>query len=324
VPRPWQDRLALARVSAFLVLCGLFGPAACAGHKPPRIGPVPWNEMTAAGRVDRLAREGGIEFRLIRLPGAVLRFVELGPHDGDAGLPAGDAILFVHGLNGALGDFGPVLLRYADQGTRRVVAVDLPGWGGSVSETGDYRVSSYAEALARFIDRVHLAKVHLVCHSLGGQVCAALALGHRDLVRSLTLVSPAGVYRADAYLRGAVSHFGRVNIGRVAAGDPARSLVAGLAGRGDLVRRFVVRDRAAVAMLSSFQENLRERLPELRVPTLVIWGMADPILPMQDGFVIAASVPGAVLHLVEGAGHEPQLTHPELVYEWIEAHHRDH
>jgi pyruvate dehydrogenase E2 component (dihydrolipoamide acetyltransferase) len=288
--------------------------AACAGQTPA-VAPVSaWDQMSAPARADRLQREAGVDFRFVAVPGAVLRFVEI---DAGPTAPAG-SMLFVHGLNGAMGDFGPLFLRFAAARTRRLIAVDLPGWGGSLSRDGDHRVSSYAAALAAFITRVRLPGVHLVCHSLGGQVCLALTLGHPDLVHSLTLISPAGVYRTATYLRGAVRRFGRVNIGRVPQTDPARSLVAALAEPGELVSRFVTRNRTALAMLSSFHENQRDGLPLLRVPTLVIWGADDPVLPMEDGFVIAASVPGAVLHVVEGAGHESQLTHAELAYDWID------
>jgi pimeloyl-ACP methyl ester carboxylesterase len=287
--------------------------AGCAAQRPAAAPAAAWDEMTAPARADRLQREAGADFRLIAVPGAVLRFMEIEAGSAENSGP----ILFVHGLNGAMGDWGPLFLRFAAARRQRLVAVDLPGWGGSISRDGDHRVSSYAAALAAFIARVHLGRVHLVCHSLGGQVCLALTLGHPERVGSLTLISPAGVYRTATYLRGAVRHFGRVNIGHVPQTDPARSLVAALAEPGDLVSRFVTRNRTMLAMLSSFHENQRDRLPQLRVPTLVIWGAGDPVLPMEDGFVIAASVPGAVLHVVEGAGHESQLTHPELAYEWI-------
>lgn len=300
--------------------------AACAGsaggaRQAPDPNTLPWRALDASVRAERLRRTLGADFRRVSLPEAVLRFLEIGPaQGGDAG-----PILFVHGLGGALGDFAPVFARYAREGIRRVVAVDLPGWGESLSRNNDHRVTGYADTLVAFIERVRLEKVHLVCHSLGGQVCLAIALGRRDLVRSLTLISPAGVYQAEHYARAAARQFGRVNIGTVARTDRGRSLVAALSTPGgDFARRFVTRDRVALAMLSSFHENMRDRLTGLRVPTLVIWGTADPVLPMADGFVVAASVPGAVLHVVQGAGHEPHLTNPEQVHAWIEAHHRRH
>lgn len=294
---------------------------ACA-TAPPAPPDAPWVDLSADARADRLVQASGLDLRHLALPDAVLRFLWV---DGQGEARAG-ATLFVHGLNGALGDFAPVLLAAArGQPAHPVVALDLPGWGGSQSRSGDHRVTGYAKVVAAFIERVGIAPVHLACHSLGGQVCIALAIERRDLVRTLTLVSPAGVYRAPQYLRGAARRFGGINVGTVGGGDPTRSIVAVLThADGDLFQRFVTRDRSTLAMLSSFRENQRDRLPRLRVPTLVIWGAADPILPMRDGFVIAATVPGAVLHVVEDGGHETQLTHAELVHGWMEEHRRRH
>jgi pimeloyl-ACP methyl ester carboxylesterase len=175
------------------------------------------------------------------------------------------------------------------------------------------------------MDAVGLPQAHLACHSLGGQVCLAFALAHRERVRSLTLVSPAGVYRAQQYVRSTIAQRVRVNVGAVAIADPSRTLLALLTdGDGTLVHRFVTRNPATLSMLASFRENLRDRLREVRVPTLAIWGDADLILPMEDGFVLAATLPGAFLHVIEGAGHESQLTHPELVRTWMDEFQRSH
>jgi pimeloyl-ACP methyl ester carboxylesterase len=296
--------------AALLALLGLAGCAASAAVSGD------WRDLGAAERSLRVRDRLHTDFRLIKVPGAVVRFIDVGP-------AAGTPVLFVHGLEGGLGDFAPVMLRMA--GSVRLMAADLPGSGGSASMLGDYSVSGQARVLAAFIDAVAPGPVHLVCHSLGGQICLALALHRADRVRSLTLVSPAGVYRSQQYLRATARHFGGVNIGTIAIGEPSRTLVAALTyADGQLLQRFVTRNPATLSMLASFRENLREHLQKVRVPTLAIWGDADPVLPMADGFVIAANVPGAVLHVVEGAGHEPQLTHEEVVHEWIEAFLRQH
>ncbi len=289
---------------------------ACAANPPPALSDA-WQDMPANDRAARLGRESGADFRLLSLPDALVRFIDVGTPANPGDVP----VVFVHGLAGTMGDLGPLLLRM--RANHRVVALDLPGWGGSRSRTGRYGVGAYVDVLAGFLRRVAGPRAHLVCHSMGGQICIGLAVSHPELFDRLTLISPAGVYQRPRYIRAKARQFGKVNLGVMHDEPPERSLLAGL-GRGDsaLLDRFVIRDPAVLAMLASFQENQRDRLPLLRVPTLIVWGGEDPILPMEDAFVVAASVPGATLHIVEPAGHEPHLTHTETVHDWIEAHHR--
>ena len=299
------------RIAAALVLVlSLLG---CAAHAKP-VDPGHWPALSTEGRIARLTRELGSDFRHLRLPGARVRFIEVpGPPDGaDGSRP----ILFVHGIGGGLGDFGPVMLKA--RGTARLVALDLPGFGGSVSERHDYSVSGAAKMLGAFITRLGLAPVRLACHSLGGQVCLQLALEKRQLIHDLTLVAPAGVYRHDEFVREMTRQVG-VSTGRVQMSDPARALSALLTHGDDaIMRRLVAQNPRTLAALASFRENLHTRLGELEVPTLVVWGTSDRVLPMADGFTLAAAA-GATLHLVEHAGHSPQLSHPEKIHAWMQS-----
>lgn len=302
-------RLAWSKV-ALLGALALFGCAARPGHPPKR----DWHELSPDARAARLVRELGLDYRHLALRRAMIRFVEL-PAAASASPRSAAPILFVHGIGGSLGDFAPVML--LARGKAQLVALDLPGFGGSTSADHDYSVHGLANVLAQFIERLGLAPVRLACHSLGGQVCLTLTLEKRELVHDLTLVSPAGIYRRDEYVRETSRRFG-ISTGHIQMDDPSRSFASLLTHGDDLILRHLMgNDPFTLAALASFRENLHDRLHELRVPTLVVWGKEDPVLPMADGFALAASSRAVTLHIVENARHAPQLSHPEKVDAWM-------
>ncbi|MEU7893234.1 alpha/beta hydrolase [Nonomuraea sp. NPDC049152] len=177
------------------------------------------------------------------------------------------------------------------------------------------------------------SRAHAVGLSTGGWVAQLLALDHPTLVASLTLVAtrPTAPGPADPDLpehaervmarvmngpdwsdRGAVvEHL--VGFERIMAGESAFDEVA--------ARRRAERHRdphAASVNLAFIDhgERWRERLGEIRVPTLVVHGSADPFFPLGNGEALAREIPSASLLTVEGAGHEL----PRRAWEAISAH----
>jgi pimeloyl-ACP methyl ester carboxylesterase len=130
------------------------------------------------------------------------RLVPLGDHEvyvrsvPDAG-PAGEPALCVHGLEGSARNWTDLmdLLRPA----LAAQAVDLPGFGDSPPRPdGRYSIAAHAQTVATLIGALGRGPVHLIGNSLGGAVCMQVAARHPELVRTLTLVSPA---LPDAHLR---------------------------------------------------------------------------------------------------------------------------
>jgi pimeloyl-ACP methyl ester carboxylesterase len=212
-------------------------------------------------------------------------------------------------------------------GGRFVVRYDHRDTGRSVTyEPGapEYTGADLIADAVGLIDALDLAPAHVVGMSMGGALAQVLALDHPDRVASLTLIStsPAGpdddlpgmseetiaafdVDRPDWSDREAVvdymTHLSRVSAGRSRPFDEAAFRELG--GR--------VFDRTANIESSMTNHDLldstdrwRERLPELRIPTLVIHGTEDPVLPYEHGVALAREIPGAELLTLERTGHE--------------------
>jgi pimeloyl-ACP methyl ester carboxylesterase len=206
-----------------------------------------------------------------------------------------------------------------------VIAPALPGYHGSTGLEEFDDVEDYVWHLADLCAGAGLGRVDVVGHSLGGWFGAELALRRPDLVRRLVLLGPLGVHVAGVEVPpffGAVAPRG---IG--GAGEARRLLFAdpdGPVATGALPDVMTTEQQlqwfaglAGAARLGwkapHFQSRkLTERLGRLRVPTLVLRGGADLLVPAEAARVWADSVPGARSAEISGAGHGLALERPDV------------
>lgn len=295
-----------ARAPFFLILAlALFDGA----WARPR-AEVAWLSLSPRERMETVFRAPGRDARLMRYAEGRIEFVEIRSPAGDSGTP----LVYIHGLGGNLGDFGPSLLAEAP-GTR--IALNLPGTGRSTGPAAGFTIRAFAETLREIlVARMGHPKVDLVCHSLGGQVCLAFALEFPAHVSSLTLIDAAGTYDQGEFARRMAKDFAGVNLGTVLVSNhPAIGMVTG--GSQNILDRVLGGDAGVIAALSSFGQNYRERLPALSVPVLLIWGEKDPIFTLENAFFLRNNIPGSRLKVVPGAGHVPQLGQGPRIDTWI-------
>lgn len=246
--------------------------------------------------------------RTLFLSGARVAFADEGPADAEA------PWLIVHGLGGNMGEFEK--LRRAACATHRVLAVDLPGFGDSTNPAQDYRLSFFAQILEQLVERSGARQVHLVCHSLGGQICIDFALDHDRMVASLTLIDTAGTYDRAEWVRWALKNAGSINLGSVDVHlFPGAEVLSD--ERQPLLRRIVGGNPIILASMESMRRNLHQRATYLVVPTLIVWGTDDPVFDVANAFYLRDNIEGSELRLVDGAGHTPFESHPELLERWI-------
>ncbi len=216
--------------------------------------------------------------------------------------------MLVHGFGGSLETWGCNLAVLADGGWT-VAALDLPGHGASSTDVGSGSLEELAATVQGYMDAVGIGRAHLVGHSMGAAVCLALLDRAPERVGSLTLIGPAGIGRkinAD-YIRGFIGADSRETLEPLmrllfAAPDFA---VAELVAEA---LRFKGREGATAALAriaGSRYAGTRAggALRELAgtVPTMVIWGAADVVIPPPAPGEFEA--PGVELHLLAGRGH---------------------
>jgi pyruvate dehydrogenase E2 component (dihydrolipoamide acetyltransferase) len=246
-----------------------------------------------------------VKSREIEVAGRRLRYLELGEGDG---LP----VLLVHGFGADLNTWmftQPVLAE-----GRRVIALDLPGHGGSVKEVCGGDSDSLADAVEGALRVLDIGKFHLVGHSMGGAVAALLALRRPDLVSSLTLIASAGLGPEvnGSFIDGFV---------RVARRREAVEILSLLVHDPALVSRTMVEDvlrykrldgvsaalaRIAEAWFAGGRQllDLTDRIATLAMPVQLIWGREDRIIPVAHAAALASRFP---VHIIEQAGHLPHM-----------------
>jgi len=238
---------------------------------------------------------------------------------------AGDTTLvLVHGFGESLTTWRAVLDRLAER--NRVVALDLPGFGGSDKPDSSYSLAVMTRRLSRFLDEWTNGPVVLVGHSMGGELAASLALERPDRIKLLVLIAPAG-YRiglwgiADGMTTGKAERIGRYLALRsfiTPIHDPGWLFEPDWAARYDLTGDPAY-SRAASRVLEEFDfTELRDRFREISQPTLLIWGGLDPVVPFSVGDSLHRAIPCSRLLPLPGAFHRPQAEAPDTVAAEIE------
>jgi pimeloyl-ACP methyl ester carboxylesterase len=286
----------------------------------------------------RLVSLGGYQVYVRSAP------AEQNPGDQDPAPPhAGEPALCVHGLEGSSRNWTDLM----DLLRPRLAcdALDLPGFGESPPRPdGRYSISAMAQTVIALIERNGRGPVHLLGNSLGGAVCVRVAATRPDLIRTLTLISPA---LPDSRLRLDLLRFPLMSVPGVGVrllrqvrqlpadrrvadviatcfSDPRRFPPARLAAEvAGLTRRDAL-DYAAAAMVGSVRALTAETLraggrpawreaARITAPTLVIYGHDDRLVDARMAGRAAHAFPNARIVVMPDTGHVAHMEHPRLV-----------
>lgn len=296
-------RRRLAEKGAWVPVGGLL--AVVAG---PSVPEEEIDRFVAGFQASYAPEEAGAE--TVEVGGRAIRYTR----QGDRGEP----VVLLHGFGGDLGTWLFTLPALA--GRHRVHALDLPGHGGSAKSVAPGDLDSLVGTLLGFLAAHRIDRAHLVGHSMGGLVAMAAALRDPARVASLSLIATAG-FGAEinaCYLDGLAGAVGRRDLTpvlRLLFGSPAA------------VTRRLVDDVLAYKRLDGVDAALRllsrelfpggrqrhvlvEEAARLGLPTLVVWGDRDLVIPPAH----ASRAPAhARVTVLAGAGHSPHLERPNDV-----------
>ncbi len=237
---------------------------------------------------------------------------------GEGGVP----VILIHGFGGDLNNW--LFNHDALAAGRAVHALDLPGHGSSSKDVGDGSIGFFADVVTGFADALEIEQAHLVGHSMGGAIALAVARAAPAWVASLTLIGSAGLGGEidGAYLEGFIAAERRKDLKphvEKLFSDPAlvtRQLVNDLLAfkRIDGVTAALGTVRDAFAPGGAQAEDLRAVAGT--VPTLVIWGAGDQIIPASHAEGLGDGVDCTVL---DGQGHMVQMEAAAEVNRLIDA-----
>jgi pimeloyl-ACP methyl ester carboxylesterase len=243
----------------------------------------------------------------------------------------GPVVVLVHGLASAW----PVWFRNisALATEHRVIAVDLPGFGGSDNFGGRVEIGHYVDTLIQLLNRLEVQRVKVIGHSLGGIIAAQFAAQHPSRTAALVLVATGVSPRRQQVLllRGLAASIWLLNRSRLPLfGVAVRAAMAAAPLRRFLLRP-IIHDPAAISRelatdmmtgagsspgaTAALNAALRAiRHPDLRgvvCPTLIVGGACDRMAPLASLDHLAGAIADARKEVVADAGHHPMFERPE-------------
>jgi pimeloyl-ACP methyl ester carboxylesterase len=255
----------------------------------------------------------------------------------------GPVVLLLHGIGRTLEDWSENMVALG--GSHRVFAPDFPGCGFSDKPVLPYTTPFLAGFVRDFLRALNLERVTLVGNSMGGGISLEFSALFPELLEGLVLVAPAGMGPKGAQFLGlcSIPVFGEV-ISRPSRVGSKRALELLFADRNMMTQARAERDfelssqpgatRAFLKMLRfmanrhgakpAFYNRSLENAANLRVPTLIVWGVQDHILPVEYAPVAAKTIPGSRVQIYDPCGHFPMLERTQefngLLLEFLEYH----
>jgi pimeloyl-ACP methyl ester carboxylesterase len=238
------------------------------------------------------------------------------------GEPDAPALILLEGLGGDIPGWRRNIPHLAAE--LRVIAYDFRGNGNSDEPPGPCTMATFVEDTVALLDHLRVDRAHVYGQSFGGMVAQELAFTAPERVRTLILACTDMGERTTIRPEGANAPKHEPWRALYSAGFPeahpehvAEDLRIGAAQPGHPIGRR--RQWEAVQPFDTY-----DRLPGLRIPTLVLHGTEDRVIPVENGRRLAERIPGAELVLLDGAGHlyhsEQAETADEAVLDFVRRH----
>ena len=300
-----------------------------AGKWVPRIVPpaAPWHAARAGDdygvrdEPDWTTIDWREHLHRAEIDGRAINYVDIGSGDGPP-------VVFVHGISGNWQNWLENIPRVAQE--RRVVALDLPGFGESEDLDGEITMSRLGRSVDGLCEHLGLGEIALVGNSMGGFITAETAIQFPERVERLVLVSAAGI-TTNELRREPVMAWGRL-VAMSGASSAAEVRMAILRPRlRHLIFSLIMRHpsripadilfeiargagkRAFMPTLRAIVEyDFRDRLPDIRCPTLIVWGAKDAIIPAKDAYEYERLIPGTQpVVMLDDTGHVSMIERPK-------------
>lgn len=251
---------------------------------------------------------------------------------------SGEVVLLIHGMAGSSDTWNAVLPRLA--ANYRVIAPDLLGHGRSAKPRGDYSLGAFAAGLRDLLDELGVSRATIIGQSLGGGVAMQFLYQHPEYCRRLILIGSGGLGPDVGWMLRLLAAPGAEFLlpviapkAVVALGDRVRPWLAAMglgspqaaqtwqsySSLSDQPTRaaFLRTLRSVVDYRGQSVSALSRLSMHLEVPSLVIWGDRDPIIPVAHAYSVQAARPGSVLKVLPGLGHYPHVEAPDEVADEI-------
>lgn len=261
-----------------------------------------------------------MEEKFVTIDDNKIRYLESGTSD--------DLIVLVHGLGASAERWEFVIPEFSKN--YRVIVPDLIGFGHSDKPLVDYTTEFFTDFLSNFFKKLDIKRTNIIGSSLGGQITAEFTSKNQEVIENLVLVSPSGVMKhstpaLDAYVMAALypNMEGAKNAFEMMAG-PTREIHENIIE--DFVKRMKL-PNAKMAFMSTLlglknADIITKSLQKITVPSLIIWGEDDPVIPVKYADDFVSSIQDCRFYMMDNCGHTPYVDDPQrfskLVLDFLE------
>ena len=258
--------------------------------------------------------------KFITIDGNKIRYLEYGKGD--------ENIVLIHGLGASAERWEFVIPEFSKH--YRVVVPDLIGFGHSDKPLVDYTTEFFTDFISSFLNKLKIKKKKMIGSSLGGQITVDYASQNLDSVENLVLVSPSGIMKhstpaLDAYVMAAL----------YPDSEGAKNAFQMMAGPRQQVKQRIIEDfvermklpNAKMAFMSTLlglksAEVITKSLMKITIPSLIIWGEHDPVIPIKYADEFVSSIQDCRFYMMDNCGHTPYVDDPsgftKLVCDFID------
>ena len=227
---------------------------------------------------------------------------------------SGKPMLILHGLFGDTSNWTSVIDHFSSD--FRILAPELPVYKGEKKHLGMMGLFYYIE---EFVALHELDEIVLLGNSLGGHIALIYALNHPERIHKMVLTGSSGLYENTAgtsIIRRSDYEYVKDRVGYSfyapdVVGDSFVRRIFDRIGDNNVVLRIIHYARAAK------QHNLSTELHKIEVPTLLIWGLNDPITPPSVCYEFFYKLPQAQIEFIDKCCHAPMMEHPKYFNELV-------
>ena len=233
-----------------------------------------------------------------------------------------NTLLLLHGLGASAERWEHVIPLFAKE--YRVIVPDLVGFGHSDKPMVDYTMEYFSEFTSKFVESIGIKKLNIIGSSLGGQIAVEYAVNHNDKIRKLVLVSPSGVMK---HVTPALNSY--ISAALYPNNDAALTAFQTMSYVDDIdektVSEFVERmqlPNAKMAFMSTLlglsnAKAITEKLNMITVPTMIVWGENDPVIPIEYAQSFVSGINDCRFYKIVDCGHTPYVEKPEKFFQTV-------
>lgn len=225
----------------------------------------------------------------------------------------GPAVLILHGWGSSSDSWIEVQQILSNQGYK-VVVPDFSGFGKSITPLEPWGIEEYVEAINKFTEKFNLNKFFLLGHSFGGRIAIRFSSKYPEKVEKLILCNAAGIKPKPGLKTAAIFFLARIGNAALSPRyltrfkDSIRSYFYTFLRKKDYVKADGMMREIIKKVLN---EDLSPDLPKIKTRTLIVWGMADKMVPVKYAGIFKEKINNSELEVIPKIGHSPHLEAPE-------------